>query len=87
MNEGLLIETKSPDSISLKERKKTLMQAKVYPGEGYVAELCIPKSTIPHNGAAGICFNAVLKKGEMTDTFTLRTLDKVDNWFQVKFAK
>lgn len=85
--ESVGLEAQGPGEIALKPRKKTTMTAKAYPGEGYVAEICIPKSSIPAGGREGVCFNAVLKKGEMTDTFTLRTLDKVDNWYQVKFAK
>ncbi len=58
------------------------MKAKNYPGEGYVAEIAIPKDRLPL--AKGIFFNAVLTKGEMTDGFNFRTLDKVDNWFKIK---
>ena len=71
----------------MSSRKNTSMSAKNYPGEGYVAEFSIKKSSIPVTGADGIYFNAVLTKGDVKDSFNFRNLDKVDNWFQVRFGK
>ncbi len=62
---------------------KIEIQVKNYPGEGYVAELRIPRDALPIAGKS-IFFNAALTKGSMCDSFNFRTLDKVDNWFEIK---
>lgn len=60
------------------------LQAQVYPGNGYVAELRIPRAALPFTLGNGSFFNAVLHKGQIDDTFSFRTLDDVKNWFQIQ---
>ncbi|MBQ7268877.1 MAG: exo-alpha-sialidase [Bacteroidales bacterium] len=60
------------------------MRTRFYPGEGYVAEIRIPRSGLPFSAADGTFFNAVLHTGDVQDTFNFRTLDKVGNWFQIR---
>ena len=60
------------------------MKAKAWPGEGYVAEIRIPRTALPFTPGEGSFFNAVLRKGEVSDSFNFRTLDNVKNWFQLQ---
>ncbi|MBO4447819.1 MAG: exo-alpha-sialidase [Bacteroidales bacterium] len=53
------------------------------PGTGFVTEVRIPLGNLPFNATDGIYFNAVMEYGEIQDTFVLRTLDDVSNWFHI----
>ena len=56
----------------------------LYP-DGYVAELSWSLESLPVTDGA-IYFNAVLTKGEISDTFNFRTATDPTNWFKVNLA-
>ena len=57
--------------------------ATLHPGIGYVAELSWPKSALPFKDAS-IFFNAVLKKGELSESFNFRSATDPTNWFEIR---
>lgn len=69
--------------------KKTVFEAQgsavatLHPGIGYVAELSWPKSALPFKDAS-IFFNAVLKKGELSESFNFRSATDPTNWFEIR---
>ncbi|MBQ7269205.1 MAG: exo-alpha-sialidase [Bacteroidales bacterium] len=71
------------DDTGERQGENVKVAMKHYPGEGYVAEFRIRRDALPIAGKR-IFFNAILRKGTLKDTFNFRTLDKVDNWFEVK---